>query len=167
MKKQKTGLKILTLGLVSLALPLSLIGFMIPNNSISANSDYYSAPVSITNGSFNSISGTYDEGDTTGWTLKYGSKGAKAMIIDVENNYSYNSSSVYYLKDNPGKYGSDNKILMINSANASPNSDSFQPAEINEGYISSEITLSANSYYEFVVAVKTATGTTSKILLIL
>lgn len=157
MKKQKTGLKILTLGLVSLALPLSLIGFMIPNNSISANSDYYSAPVSITNGSFNSISGTYDEGDTTGWTLKYGSKGAKAMIIDVESNYSYNSSNVYYLKDNPGKYGSDNKILMINSANASPSSDSFKPRQINEGYISSEITLSANSYYEFVVAVKTAT----------
>lgn len=157
MKKQKRGLKILTFGLASLALPLSMIGLTLPQSSTSANNDYYSAPVSITNGSFNSISGTYDEGDTTGWTLKYGSKGAKAMIMDVENNYTYNSSNVYYLRENPGKYGKDNKILMINSANASPSSDAFQPTDVNEGYISNEITLSANSYYEFVVAVKTAT----------
>ena len=156
MKKQKNGLKIFTIALASLALPLSLVGLTPAKSSTSASTDYYSSPVTITNGSFNSISGTYDEGDATGWTLNYGSKGAKAMIIDVESNYSYNSSRVYFLRDNPGKYGSDNKILMINSANASPSDSSFSPREINEGYISNEISLSANSYYEFVVAVKTA-----------
>lgn len=158
MTKKKTGLKILTAGMLGLALPLSLLGLSQPQNISQASSfSQYTSSVSITNGSFGDISGTYYEGDPSGWQRYYGSTGAKTMIIDTVTNYSTNSSSTYYLKNNPGTYGTeDNKILMINSSSSSPNNANYQAREISEGYISDEITLSANSYYEFSVAVKTA-----------
>ena len=154
MTKKKNRLKIFAACLAGLAVPLSLAGLSVPASSTFASEGDY-APVSITNGGFDSISGTYYEGDPNGWTRHYGTTGAKTMIIDTGSNFSTYASGTYYLRENPENNGDDNKILMINSANTNPNSDNFAPKEISEGYISNSISLSANSYYEFSVAMKT------------
>ena len=154
MTKKKNRLKIFAACLAGLAVPLSLAGLSVPASSTFASEGDY-APVSIINGGFDSISGTYYEGDPTGWTRHYGTTGAKTMIIDTGSNFSTYASGTYYLRENPENNGDDNKILMINSANASPTSENFKAREISEGYISDEISLAANSYYEFCVSVKT------------
>lgn len=158
-KTNNSKLKIFAIGVASLMLPLSLT-FLPQASATSLNAldnDYAYSPVSITNGNFNSISSVYYEGDPNGWKRFYGTTGGKTMIIDTVTQFDNYCSEPYYLKVNPGKIGSDNKILMINSSSTSPNKVNYQPQEIKEGYYSNEIQLFANSYYEFAVNVKTAT----------
>lgn len=157
MTKKKSLLTTIFLLIISLLLPLAFMAALPTKISVNAAStgEEYSESVSITNSSFNAISSTYYEGDFSGWTRRWGNTGARTMIIDIQNRFDNYSSSTYYLQSNPGKVGNDNKILMINSANTSPNADSFNPRELSEGYISDSISLSANSYYEFQVSMKT------------
>lgn len=156
MTRKKSILTTLSLLILALLLPMSMMALLPTKINVKASTvDEYSESVSITNSSFNSISSTYYEGDVSGWTRNWGNTGARTMIIDIQNKFDQYSSSTYYLQSNPNKVGADNKILMINSANASPTSSSFNPRELSEGYISDSITLSANSYYEFQVSMKT------------
>lgn len=157
MTKKKSLLTTLSILGFSVALPVALMGGL-PISTAGASTVYneWNESVSITNSSFNSISSTYYEGDVTGWTRKWGNTGAKTMIIDVQNKFDTYFRSTYYLTSNPGKVGNDNKILMINSSTTNPTSEKFTPQEKSEGYVSNSISLSANSYYEFQVSMKTA-----------
>ncbi len=156
MTKTKTLAKISMCALAAV-LPMAMIGLMPVKNVLSASvREEYISPVTISNSSFNSISTTYSDGDVTGWKRKWGSTGAKTMIIDVVDKWDTYSKNTYRLKENPEKMGADNKVLMINSAASSPNDESFVASSVSEGYISNAISLAANSYYEFQVSMKTA-----------
>ena len=160
MTTRKKGLKIFAVGMMSLALPLSFVGFAGLGTTTAYASDLgeYSSAVSITNGSFDEISSTYLDGNPTGWKRFYGTTGARTMVIDTVTNYSTYGTNTYYLTSNPGSDYSvgENKILMINSATAAPSGGTVSTVQVSEGYSSNDITLDANSFYEFSVAVKTA-----------
>ena len=158
MTKKKLLTKI-SAGIFALAAPFAMLAALpsISGSSASAAESEYQQSLTITNGTFNATSSSYLEGDFSGWKRKWGNTGAKAMVIDIAKDYASYGSSIYYLKENPGKKGSDNKILMINSASSSPNSTNYTPSSKSEGYYSNSISLSANSYYEFQVSMKTAT----------
>lgn len=146
-------------GIFALAAPFAMMA-VLPDQTKSVSyaiESGYQQSVSITNGDFNATSSSYLEGDFSGWNRKWGNTGAKTMVIDITNNYSSYGSTTYHLKDNPGKKGTDNKILMINSATSSPNATNFKAEAKSEGYISNSLSLSADSYYEFQVSIKTAT----------
>ena len=157
MTKRKSLLSIIFILIVAIMLPLGLMAALPTNMLVKASSfdGEHRESVTITNSSFDATSSSYTDGDFSGWTRNWGNTSAKTMAIDVQSDFERYSANTYYLKSNPGKVGSDNKILMINSANTNPNSDNFAPKEISEGYISNSISLSANSYYEFSVAMKT------------
>lgn len=158
MTKKKLLTKI-SAGIFALAAPFAMLAALpgISGSSASAAKSEYLQSVTISNGSFDATSSSYLEGDFSGWKRKWGNTGAKTMVIDIAKDYDNYGSSIYYLKENPGQKGSDNKILMINSASSSPNSTNYKPSSKSEGYYSNSIALSANSYYEFQVSMKTAT----------
>lgn len=146
-------------GIFALAAPFAMLAALptgTSSTSYAATRDYQQS-VSITNGSFKATNSPYLEGDFSGWNRKWGNTGAKTMVIDIANDYSKNASTTYCLKENPSQKGTDNKVLMINSAASSPNSTDFVASSKSEGYISNSLSLSANSYYEFQVSIKTAT----------
>lgn len=153
----------ISLIIFALIMPFALFDIMPIKNSLKADTVYdeYSNSVSITNSSFNSTSSVYSKGDVTGWTRKWKNTGATTMIIDVTDKFSDYMSSEYFLKENPGKKGYDNKIMMINSASSSPNATGYNDEAKSEGYISNTISLSANSYYQFQVSMKTTSFTDS------
>lgn len=158
MRKKKLFTNI-SAGIFALAAPFAMIA-VLPNTSASisnASTSSYQQNYNITNGSFdNSTSSSYLEGDFSGWKRKWGNTGAKTMVIDISKDYSKYGSETYYLKENPYKKGSDNKILMINSATSSPNSTNFKSSAKSECYYSDSLSLNANSYYEFQVSMKSA-----------
>lgn len=159
MTKKKLLLNI-SAGMFALAAPFAMMAAL-PTASTSyskaALDDHYQQEVTITNGDFNfSTSSAYTSNDFSGWKRKWGDGRATTMALDVSYKYSEYGSSIYYLKENPGKIGTDNKILMINSAKSSPNSSNFESKETSEGYYSNTLSLSANSYYEFQVSMRTA-----------
>ena len=151
---------------ISFAILLPLICFFALGitNPTKAKGDselkYYTEFESITNSSFNSISSTYASKDVSGWNLVKGNTKATTMIIDTEKNFSTNSSNPYCIStiENPGTKDPDKKILMINSANTNnnPSSKNYVATSASEGYKSSDITLSKNSYYVLQVSYKTA-----------
>ncbi len=156
----------LSLCALAAALPLALVG-LVPSAVPAAHADYelqHQAAVSITNSSFNSINTVNARDDVSGWKRKWDNTGATTMIIDTGSAFGEYSNNTYFLnKTNPeegsiipGKKGADNKILMINSASKSPSSSDYVAKEVSEGYVSNDISLSANSYYEFQVSVKSA-----------
>ena len=123
----------------------------------------YEESVSVTNSSFESGSTPYATGNSlSGWNAIEEDSTATGMLIDVgsgtnstpgdDSTTSFSRyQDTYMLQANPGSSGSDSRILMINSK---PSLDKTQAAQ--KGYRSSEITLEANSYYRFSVAVKTS-----------
>ena len=120
----------------------------------------YNQSVSITNASFTSGATPYAEGNSlSGWNAIETQSTARGMIINVGSEDTSSSSSTtfskyqseYGLLENPYASGSDSRILMINSKTKSGTSQ-----QANKGYRSTSITLNANSYYKFSVAVKTA-----------
>ena len=157
MNKKKIFSKIF---LASFALSLPFTGFgLIKTSTVEAGTSSlgnYSESVSLTNSSFNGISSTYSKNDVSGWSRIRANGSATTMIIDTQKNYSINKDGVYYLAcDNPNDASSnkdDHKILMVNSSLKNGQKDGYA----REGYRSSEITLDADSYYYFQVAMKTA-----------
>lgn len=97
----------------------------------------------------------------SGWNAIEEASKASGMLIDVGSGTSTDENganstfsknqSVYMLKSNPGVSGKDNRILMINSKQNEDDTNVLA----QKGYRSSSITLEANSYYRFTVAVKT------------
>lgn len=164
--------KTITSCLFALAMPVLCLSMAQPvqknTNADSSVQTHYEEEFSITNGSFDSISSTYSSNNVSGWSLVNSNTGATTMIIDVEKDYEENYSSQTYalagLSKQPGKKDSDSKILMINSTNRDnlASSSSFVPNAKNEGYKSSDLTLSANSYYYFQVSFKTLSFNSEK-----
>ncbi len=149
----KTGLAVF-----ALAMPFVFAGSLPTKTIVSSATtlDEYLAPVTITNGSFDDIDTLNAENDVTGWTRKYKNTGAKTMIVDVSNRFSEFCNGIYFLPANVSltpTLGDDSKILMINYATSSPTSSS-RFIEKKEAYISNDIPLNANSYYEFSVSMK-------------
>ena len=159
-KKLKLNNKFLTFGL-GLMIPVSLIGGTVllsaSNERTSADSDeyltQYTETVPITNSNFVSGANPTASGNLTGWTIKTSGSTANGMIIDVgdENFSKYNQNS-YYLDQNPGKIGGDNKILMINSKSSKEPDGNWA----RMGYTSENITLKSNSRYKLSVKALTS-----------
>jgi hypothetical protein len=154
MKKQKLLTKIFLASML-LAVPVCA-GFGVAattSHADTAITGSYSEQITVTNGSFNSSNSSYSRNDVTGWTRIKGDGRATTMIIDTGSSFTKSRNTPYYLScDNPGSSNpSDKKILMVNSALKSGQTDGYT----REGYKSNDITLSANSYYSFQVAVKT------------
>lgn len=163
--------KTITSCLFALAMPVLCLSMAQPmqknTKADSSSLTHYESAFDITNGSFDEISSTYATNDVGGWSLVNKNTGATTMIIDVEKSYEDYSSSTYALANiskQPGKKDSDNKILMINSTNRDnlASSSSFVPDAKNEGYKSSDLTLSANSYYYFQVSFQTLSFNSEK-----
>lgn len=152
LNKTKNKLKVVSLGL-ALALPMGLLGgvtFKASSADTYANSyrSDYSESVGVTNASFDNISGTDMSGNSlSGWTAIDTSSDANGMIINVGEKFS-SRRNTYVLTNNPGRYGDDDKVLMINARN----SVTVNNAHSKKGYRSSDITLEANSYYRLSVA---------------
>lgn len=156
MNKKKL-ISVLSISAFAAALPVAMVG-IVPTTLPSlkaASQDQHSEKVAITNSSLELI-GRYDEDDMTGWSLISKNSGVKAMGIDINDKFSDYALSTYHLINNPGQKGTDNKIMMINSAATSPNSDNFVGQPRNEGYKSNTIKLASNSFYQFQVSMKTA-----------
>lgn len=117
-------------------------------------SNYYSSYIeeqNMTNNNFNSSSSTYSLSTSlSGWTGRLSNSSTTAGIINTGTSFQNYMSGTYYLSRNPGAKASDKSILMINSKTSA---DEDVPKR--QGYRSSSITLSANSYYSFQVSFKT------------
>ena len=165
-KLKSTRTKLLKL-CVAFLFPFTLIGglFSITSQTNAVSADYvpsYQENVSVTNASFEEGSTPYATGNSlSGWTAIESSSTAQGMLIDVGSGTSSdgsanttfsNNQEIYMLQSNPGSWGDDDsRILMINSKQNSDDHNIYA----SKGYRSSSITLEANSYYRFSVAVKT------------
>lgn len=170
MTKKKKILLNITAGTFALAVPFASLGITATGINVSEASNinstgFYSTPVTLTNSSFNDISGNYSSNDVNGWNriLKNGS--TKNMIIDVVKGWSSKStiySDTYYLPStmkSPNKDGQDDKVLMISSANSKGKTDGYG----HDGYKNSNaIELDGNSYYSFKVSMKTVSFNTAQ-----
>lgn len=106
-----------------------------------------------------------------GWSTIEKESNALGMIINVgtgssssedttNSTFSNYQNTTYFLEKNPrADMGDDSKILMINSKT----SKDAVNQQANKGFRSNEITLTANSYYSFSFAVKTATNGDSSV----
>ena len=152
MNKKKLFSKIF-LASLTLALPLTSLPLMdasVQSFAGTSSLGSYSESVTLTNSSFNNITSTSASNDVSGWKRIRANGSATMKIIDTES-----ILSSYYLScDNPKDASSnseDHKILMINSALKSGQKDGFA----REGYKSNSISLEANSFYHFQIAMKT------------
>lgn len=165
--KYKSKNKLLKL-CVAFLFPFTLFGGIaaVNMNTYAASSPgyvyYYEENISVTNSSFTEGSTPYATGNSlSGWNAIEEASKASGMLIDVGSGTSTDENganstfsknqSVYMLKSNPGVSGKDNRILMINSKQNEDDTNVLA----QKGYRSSSITLEANSYYRFTVAVKT------------
>lgn len=117
----------------------------------------YQESVTISNASFTTASKPYSSGNEfTGWSAIERESKATGMIIDTTDDETSSSAfskyrETYNLVSNPGQMGNDTRVLMINSS-----TKNGATQEAYKGYRSNSISLQANSYYKFSVAVKTA-----------
>ena len=159
-RKIKSVKNKLMLAVCAVAMPLaatsvaySLCSFDKVNADTSA-SNYYSSYVeekSMTNNNFNSSSSTYSLSTSlSGWTGQVPSSNTTAGIINTGTSFQNYMADTYYLSRNPGAKASDKSILMINSKTSQT-----ENVPKRQGYKSSTISLSANSYYSFQVSFKT------------
>jgi hypothetical protein len=148
-----TSKKILkTIGTLALTTTMSvacLCGLK-TTNSASADNDILKNALefpNVTCSSFNTGS-VYSTNDITGWSRIRKTTSATTMVIDVTNT-NYFTNTFYIPNMTVGQKGTDNKVLMINSANKNnkPSDESYTPSEVREGYKSDELTMDANSYY--------------------
>lgn len=118
----------------------------------------HSESVTITNASFGKASNPYSSGNTfDGWSAIETESKAFGAIINTDtdatskNSFANNKTS-YHLDENPYTHSTqDTRVLMINSI-----TEKGSAQEAKKGYRSSSITLQANSYYKFTIAVKVA-----------
>lgn len=150
---------------VAFLFPFTLFGGIASSNLSHADSDTYvnsyQEVVDITNGDFTSGSSLSSSNSLSGWSAIEESSNATGMFVDVgsgtntgedESNSTFSENQDrYMLQSNPGAFGDDNRILMINSKQNNENVNILA----SKGYRSETITLEANSYYIFSVAVKT------------
>ena len=123
--------------------------------------------VTITNSDFNSSTSTALQSSPSGWT-KLDSSSGKAGIITVKEEDFKNRASTYALEStqNPGKPYNvssaqlDNHVLMINAKSSASSNENN-----NQGYKSSQVSLSAYSYYKVSVWVKTQASAFASIYL--
>ena len=117
----------------------------------------YIEDVTMTNKNFNSSTVTSISNNPSGWSRQVSDSRTTAGIINVGNNFDNYKSGTYYLSVNPGKKSSDSQILMINSKTSSSDQKMAR-----EGYSSSSVTLSTNSFYSFQVSFKSETNYTEE-----
>lgn len=149
--------------------PFTLFGGIgLAYSNQTAYADYstsYEEAVTLTNSSFTQGSIASSSNTLTGWTAIETYSKAAGMIVDVGTGVSTDpdaenatfakyQQTTYHLETNPMASGSDTRILMINSKTSSTQSNVLA----QKGYRSNTISLDANSYYRFSVAVKTATN---------
>ena len=148
--------------ILALVLPLSATGFSISllkaSNADAATNgrDYhtsYMSEVSLTNSNFDSSSTTSLRTSISGWTSQNANSNTTAGVINVGTSFQNNMSS-YHLSVNPLAKAADKQVLMINSQVTG----SSAHAVAQQGYKSSEITLSANGYYSFSASFKSDTN---------
>lgn len=163
-KKNKRSKSSLLKLCVAFVFPFTLFGGIMTTNIAHAENDYYvkdyQEPVTVTNGDFTSGSTLSSSNSLSGWSAIETSSKATGMFVDVGSGTSTGDDSNetfsenrdrYMLQDNPGSFGSDNRVFMINSKQNSDSKDILA----SKGYRSESITLEANSYYILSVAVKT------------
>ena len=116
----------------------------------------YTSEVSLTNSNFNSSSSNYSLSTSlSGWTGQVQDKKTTAGTISTGSSFQTYMTSTFHLSNNPGAARtSDQHILMINSQT----SDSGKYDTARQGYKSSNITLSANSFYSFQASFKNDTN---------
>ena len=166
-KYRSTKSKILKL-CVAFLFPFTLFGGLasLGGNVYAESADYaysHQESVEVTNSSFTEGSSPYAQGNSlSGWSAIETSSNATGMLIDVgtgtntedsgANQVFSENQDTYMLQENPRTYSrDDSRILMINSKSTKNSSNVLA----SKGYRSSSITLEANSYYRFSVAVKT------------
>ena len=149
--------------LLAVIFPLSATGMVYLSytntaKADSASSTYYTGvikSVSLTNGNFSSGVTTHSLGTSlNGWSALVSKNEATAGIINTQNSFQDNMNNVYYLSNNPLAKGSDKYIMMINSKTSSSGLED----SARQGYKSSTVNLSANSYYSFQVSFKSDTN---------
>lgn len=161
MKNKSQIIKGCALALIPTSICSALAGVNFVNRAYAETSSsgyvkYYHESVTISNASFATASNPYSSGNTfSGWSaIETESKAFGAIINTIDDNSSNSfakNKSSYHLDENPLHYGNDTRVLMINSLTKDGRSQ-----EAKKGYRSTSITLQANSYYKFSVAVKTA-----------
>lgn len=165
MKNKTQIIKGCALALIPTSLCATMAGINVLNMAHAESSNYatpYRESLTITNASFETSNDPYSLSNSlTGWKVidsTSTSKATSGIINTIDDNSSSSfakyKSSKYFLDENPLAHGSDTKILMINSKVKSGESQ-----RTRKGYSSSSITLQANSYYKFSVAVKTTAET--------
>ena len=112
--------------------------------------------VTITNGSFNasgSNSGSLDS-SPSGWSAAAIGSSTTKGVVNVDSSIFGNYYNSYNLEStqNPGQTGTDNKVLMINSATSTENSNTHS---VIDYYTSNDINLASYSYYRVSVWVNT------------
>ena len=155
---------------VAFVFPFTLFGGVAISNVAHADNDNYvsqwSEDVSVTNGDFTSGSTLSSSNSLSGWSAIGSQDGAYStatgMFVDTGSgtstgdgsNETFNENQErYMLQENPGSnMGSDSRVFMINSKQNIDQSNILA----SKGYRSDTITLEANSFYVFSVAVKTA-----------
>ena len=158
---------------VAFLFPFTLFGGLAAGNmtadAASTTTSYvrsWEEKVTLTNSSFTEGGSTYLSGNSlSGWNAIEEQSRATGMLIDVgtgtntetsgANSTFSKNQDIYMLQNNPGtKNNSDSRIMMINSKT----NQSSSGVLAQKGYRSSSVTLEANSYYRFSVAVKTDTN---------
>lgn len=123
--------------------------------------------ITITNSDFNSSTSTALQSSPSGWT-KLDSSSGKAGIITVKEEDFKNRASTYALEStqNPGKPYNvssaqlDDHVLMINAKSSASSNENN-----NQGYKSTQVSLSAYSYYKVSIWVKTQANAFASIYL--
>lgn len=162
MKNKSQIIKGCALALIPTSICSALAGVNLVNRAYAdtSTSGYvksYHEGVTISNASFANASNPYSSGNSLGnntWNaIETDSKAFGAIINTVDDNSSNSfakNQSALHLEENPGHYGNDTRVLMINSVTKDGRNQ-----EARKGYRSSSFTLQANSYYKFSVAFKT------------
>ncbi len=159
--KQKTSFKLFSvLALLVLALTFQFI----QKSNLNYAYAQVGEQVSITNGNFNSNPNSYYlDSSPNGWSLIDSTLSTTSGIINTNSEKFSSYTNTYNLSTNPETYykdSSDTKILMINAKSSTSTNASY-----NQGYKSSNITLSPYSFYHFSVLVKTEVGAMASIYL--
>lgn len=154
MKNKNKIMKGCALALIPTSVCSAMAGLQLMGKAYAQSSyvNSYNETVTVTNSSFKDYSTPYSSGNSfTGWNAIEEQSNAFGAIINTDSTFS-SYQSKFHLDSNPGTYGkNDTNVLMINSIDKNGNTQNAR-----KGYRSSSITLQANSYYKFSVAIKTA-----------
>lgn len=171
MKNKTQIIKGCALALIPTSLCATMAGVNVLNMAYAeTNSGYvtsHQASVTISNSSFATSNDPYYISNTfTGWSVTSDTTSSSSLgaiintIDDTSSNSFAKNKSKFFLDENPLAHGSDTKILMINSVDKNGKTQ-----QSRKGYSSSSITLQANSFYKFSVAVKTINSASASVYL--